>query len=106
MIAHSRIFRVALSLAILLIFITITSTGCGNSDRNRTQTQTQTQTQQQPTGYQTSIVFCPDTGFPSINSYTTDGWQIVSSRRAYTGNLGSGFEQWGTEYTLQKPIYQ
>lgn len=58
-------------------------------------------------GYDTKIVFILDeeSSYKDINDETRQGWEIKSTRRAVKKDYFLG-DKWGTEYTLQKPIYE
>jgi hypothetical protein len=59
------------------------------------------------TGYNTQIVFVANDDYAANNNLqdlTRSGWEIKSSRRAWTKDPYHE-ERWGTEYTLQKAIY-
>jgi len=65
------------------------------------------------TGYETKVVFVPEEGFfhelqPTINQYTKQGWEIKGTRRAWKKGIAviDKERNWGTEYTLQRPIHQ
>ena len=55
-------------------------------------------------GYDTEKVFIRDISERKISDITKQGWEIKSTRRAYMETEYG--ESWGTEYTLQKPIYK
>ena len=58
------------------------------------------------TGYETKIIFVQENNYESnkrFNELTTAGWEIKSSRRAWTGSRRD--MKWGTEYSMQKAIY-
>lgn len=61
-------------------------------------------------GYKTTTVFIEDEPIssisPTINQFTESGWEIKSTRRAWEKGFKLGEQRWGTEYTLQKPIYE
>ena len=61
------------------------------------------------TGYETKVLFVGESDYSAESDFrkaTQSGWEIKSSRRAWTNHeYRYGEKQWGTEYTLQKPIY-
>lgn len=62
------------------------------------------------TGYETEILFVEDSNYSAeskFNELTHSGWEIKSSRRAWASESRpyADVKLWGTEYTLQKPIY-
>ncbi len=80
--------------ATLMAFIMLAINGCSKNSHEK-----------EITGYKTEIAFIRDNGFLNINSYTKAGYQIVSSRRTWQESGVPNQKEWGTEYTLQKPIY-
>jgi hypothetical protein len=61
------------------------------------------------TGYDTEVIFVADDEYSDQSKFqdlTRSGWEIKSSRRAWRKHAYHYDEkQWGTEYTLQKAIY-
>jgi len=60
------------------------------------------------TGYDTKVVFIADdeSSYKDINDETKQGWEIKSTRRAWKYGGFDGLQHvWGTEYTLQKAMY-
>jgi hypothetical protein len=66
-------------------------------------------TPQAISGYETQVFFVSDADYTSQSEFrrlTEAGWEIKNSRRAWTKHpYLYDQKQWGTEYTLQKPIY-
>lgn len=82
---------------LILIFVLSILSGCGEK-------------QKVIKGYDTKVVFILDeeSSFKDINDETRQGWEIKSTRRAFKKDYSTypSQEKWGTEYTLQKPIYE
>jgi hypothetical protein len=81
--------------SLILIFILSIFSGCGEK-------------QKVIKGYDTKIVFILDeeSSYTDINEETRQGWEIKSTRRAFKKGYLRSLDKWGTEYTLQKPIYE
>lgn len=62
------------------------------------------------TGYDTQILFVGDSDWSAQKKFrhlTASGWEIKATRRAWThGSYDHNAQYWGTEYTLQKPLYR
>ena len=66
---------------------------------------------QKITGYETKIHFVGESDYSSESEFkrlTQSGWEIKSSRRAWTRKPYAIYDtdkDWGTEYTMQKAVY-
>lgn len=59
------------------------------------------------TGYETKTVFIKDSDTSKdINDYSRQGWEIKSQRRAWSALFEGADKEWGTEYSIQKAIYE
>ena len=93
-------FLAALAFGAYLIYERVQDSGSNSSNGTTSES-----APKQITGYETEIKFIKDGGLENINDYTSKGWEIKSQRRAWAPGILEERE-WGTEYTLSKPIYE
>lgn len=61
-----------------------------------------------PTGYDTTVKFVNDGDYfdkEEFEKMMAEGWEVMSSRRAWE-SINGVQQEWGTEYTLRKPLYR